>query len=60
LAAELKESFDVESTLFPEGKGIFDVLLDSKLIYSKYETQRFPEPNEVTGIINNRSAESTT
>jgi len=52
LAAELKENFNVEAELFAEGKGIFDVLMDSSLIYSKYETNRFPNPNEVTKIIN--------
>ena len=51
LAAELKENFEVEAELFAEGNGIFDVLLDASLIYSKYKTNRFPEPGEVTKII---------
>jgi len=42
----------VETELFAEGKGIFDVVADGHLIYSKYETGRFPEPNEVTTILN--------
>jgi len=53
LADELKRNFAVESELFAEGKGIFDVVIDGNLAYSKYETGRFPEPGEVTKIINN-------
>jgi selT/selW/selH-like putative selenoprotein len=51
LAAELKSNFDEEAVLFPEGKGIFDVIADGELIYSKYKTDRFPEPNEVTKLL---------
>jgi len=52
LADELKSNFSVESELFAEGKGIFDVVVDGKLVYSKYETDRFPNPGEVTDILN--------
>ena len=52
LAAELKENFGVETELFAEGKGIFDVVVDGDIIYSKYKTGRFPEPDEVTTILN--------
>lgn len=41
----------MDAVLFEEGKGIFDVVRDGELVYSKYETGRFPEPGEVTGII---------
>ena len=33
------------------GGGIFDVKIDGMLIYSKHETGRFPEDEEVLGII---------
>jgi selT/selW/selH-like putative selenoprotein len=52
LADELKENLQVEAELFAEGKGIFDVVVDGKLIYSKYETGRFPDAGEVTEIVN--------
>jgi selT/selW/selH-like putative selenoprotein len=51
LAAELKEKFNTESELFAEGKGIFDVVIDNELIYSKYDTGRFPDREEVTKLI---------
>ncbi len=52
LAAELRSNFDIEASLFAEGKGIFDVVVDGVLLYSKYETHRFPETDEVTKLIN--------
>jgi selT/selW/selH-like putative selenoprotein len=52
LADELRNNFSAESELFAEGKGIFDVVVDGKLVYSKYETGRFPEAGEVTEILN--------
>ena len=32
-------------------KGIFDVTCDGRLVYSKYQTGRFPKDGEVTGLI---------
>ena len=37
--------------LLPEGKGIFDVKVDNELVYSKYETGRFPDSSEVAALI---------
>jgi len=51
LAAEIHKSFNVESTLVPEGKGIFDVTKDGELIFSKYQLHRFPETGEVVALI---------
>lgn len=31
----------------PGGRGQFDVFVDDKLIYSKHQSGRFPEPREV-------------
>ena len=39
------EGFDAEAT--PGSKGQFDVSADGQLVFSKYETRRFPEPGEV-------------
>jgi selT/selW/selH-like putative selenoprotein len=39
------EGFDAEAT--PGAKGQFDVSADGRLVYSKAETRRFPEPGEV-------------
>lgn len=56
MAADLKGKFGVESTLKPGHGGVFDVFVDGKLIYSKKETKRFPNPGEVDAIIAAMSA----
>jgi selenoprotein W-related protein len=51
VAAELKEAFGVEATLIPGSGGVFEVKRDGDLIYAKAETGRFPNPGEVSGVI---------
>ena len=48
LAAELKESLGIELELIVGSKGIFDVVANEELIFSKYATKRFPLLGEVT------------
>jgi selT/selW/selH-like putative selenoprotein len=54
LAAELKQRFSVDARLKPGHKGVFDVVVDGDLVYSKYETHRFPKPNEDADAIEAR------
>ncbi len=52
--AELLNEFEpeIESvTLFPSDGGRFEVSVNNKLVYSKLEINRHPEPGEVAGII---------
>jgi len=51
LAAELKKNLGLDAQLIPGSNGIFDVKADGKLVYSKAQTGRFPEPGEVTGML---------
>ncbi|HCC42760.1 MAG: hypothetical protein CMP89_02920 [Gammaproteobacteria bacterium] len=52
MTAELRTTWpDIDIALVPEGKGIFDVKVDQRLIYSKYMTGRFPKSNEITNLI---------
>jgi len=51
LAKELRKKFGVKSKLIKGQDGIFDVLVDGKLVFSKFKTGRFPEPGEVTNKI---------
>lgn len=51
MAAELKKSLGVEAKLTPGSKGIFDVVRDGKIVYSKHSTGRFPDDNEVVDIL---------
>jgi len=51
LAAEIQSKFGVESELIPSKGGVFDVVADGKLVFSKHETGRFPEPDEVLAAL---------
>ena len=37
----------MEAELVGGDNGVFDVVADGKLIYSKHETGRFPDPDEI-------------
>jgi selenoprotein W-related protein len=55
LEAELKKSFPtIETSLISSGGGVFEVVLDEKLIFSKKTLNRFPEKGEILNIINNQ------
>jgi selT/selW/selH-like putative selenoprotein len=47
LAAQIKEAVGCESELIAGDNGIFDVEVDGKRIFSKHETGRFPEDQEI-------------
>ena len=48
LAAEFRKAFGVEAKLVPQRNGIFDVIVDDKLVFSKLEAGRFPNPGEIS------------
>ena len=45
--ARIQEARGVEAELVRGGGGVFDVVVDGKLIYSKHQTGRFPDPEEI-------------
>jgi selT/selW/selH-like putative selenoprotein len=47
----LNEEFDIDAELIEGGSSVFDVRLDGRLIYSKDETGRFPENDEIVSQI---------
>ena len=54
VSAELKEMKISDIELVPEGKGIFDVEIDGKLIFSKFQSGRFPDQGEIPSLISNQ------
>ena len=53
LEAELKQNFpNMEISLISSGGGVFEIVLDGKLIFSKKALDRFPEKGEVVRILN--------
>jgi len=55
LAAAIRDSIGVESELIESRGGIFDVRLDGDLIYSKDETGRFPEHDEILALVQSKN-----
>jgi len=51
LAATIEGETGVESELISGGGGIFDVVVDGDMIFSKHESGRFPEPDEILAKI---------
>ncbi len=51
MAAHVEKELGVEPELIKGGGGIFDVAADGKLVYSKHETGRFPEPEEIVELL---------
>jgi len=52
--AELLAKYEekIESIkLIPSGGGRFEVTVNGKLVYSKAETGRHPEPGEIAGLV---------
>ena len=47
LAEELRKNHGVEVKLVPGRNGIFDVLVDGEMVFSKYKAGRFPNYDEV-------------
>lgn len=47
MAAALSDAFSVNAELIKGEKGVFDVVVDGDLVYSKHETGRFPENDEI-------------
>lgn len=51
MAEELKDNVGVEAELIKGGGGVFDVKVDGDLVYSKFDTGRFPDDGEVSDLI---------
>lgn len=59
MAAKISKSLGVEPQLVPQGRGIFDVTLDGKLVYSKFETGTFPDEDALVEQLVSEYGEST-
>ena len=51
MAAAIRAETGVETELIPGDKGIFDVVVDRKKIFSKYDVGRFPENSEILALL---------
>ncbi len=51
MAEEIEKELAVKVDLEPGDFHSFDVLVDDNLIFSKFEEDRFPEPEEIIALI---------
>jgi selT/selW/selH-like putative selenoprotein len=51
LAADLQDALDVESELLKGGAGVFDVVVDGELVFSKARSGRFPNDGEILALL---------
>jgi len=56
LAADLNEKYGVEVRLIESGGGVFEVVVDGDLVFSKKELSRFPEHSEIYSAVDSRKA----
>jgi len=51
MAARISEAFGIEAELIKGRNGVFDVVADDKLIFSKHQVGRFPDDEEVIKLL---------
>jgi selenoprotein W-related protein len=55
VAAEIREAFPgVEVKLIPGSGGVFEVVADGQLVFSKKQLGRHAEPGEVSSLLRSR------
>ena len=55
LGEELKKKFDAEIELLASSGGVFEVVVDGKLVFSKKALNRFPEEGEVATLLRTKT-----
>ncbi len=51
MAATIKETIGVEAKLIASSGGVFEVMADERLIFSKKKLGRFPEEKEILSAL---------
>jgi selenoprotein W-related protein len=55
LGAALTKQLGIEPEIVPGSRGVFDVVADGKLIFSKHEEGRFPSESEIVEAVRSLS-----
>lgn len=51
MGEELQRRLGTEIDLVAGSNGVFDVSLDGRMIFSKFEQGRFPQPDEIVNLV---------
>jgi len=54
LAARLQDEFGIDARLVEGEKGVFDVVADGDLLFSKHAAGRFPDEQEIVEKLRQR------
>ncbi len=49
--AEISDALGIDANLIKGDNGVFDVVADGKLLFSKHDQGRFPENSEVIDLL---------
>lgn len=55
MAARLKKSLGIDAEVVPDIGGVFDVIVDDRLVFSKHDAGRFPHVKEIIHLVNDRA-----
>ncbi|MCP3943833.1 MAG: hypothetical protein GY710_20460 [Desulfobacteraceae bacterium] len=55
MADAIKQTFSLTPELIAGSEGIYDIEVDNKTIFSKHQTNRFPENDEIIKLLKNLS-----
>ena len=47
LGGKIKQALGTEPKLIPKGGGIFDIVVENELVYSKFKTGSFPDEEQL-------------
>ncbi|MBD3333905.1 MAG: SelT/SelW/SelH family protein [Candidatus Eisenbacteria bacterium] len=56
MADTLKQEIGVDPKLIESGGGVFEVMVDGDLIFSKKKEGRFPEDSEILNLLKSKGA----
>ena len=51
LAEKIQKEVGIASQLIPGSKGIYDIIVDGNIIYSKHKTKQFPDNDEIIKLL---------
>lgn len=50
----MKKSLGIDAEVVPDVGGVFDVIVDDRLVLSKHDAGRFPRSKEIIRLVNGR------
>ena len=51
LAEKIRDELGITAQVIPGSKGVYDIVVDGNIIYSKHQTKQFPDNDEIIKLI---------